>query len=504
MTQAIETTVDDIELRSAPVSKKNEEIKDIVLFIGVMICSIFLTWRKIITDGEGQDFGQLLQPYLLWPLMILFVALWMILAYRRKKFAGVDPFHKILGSLFVAYFVVRLVGYFMFPYGEVNMIVPWDGTYYDINYSGFGVYDRITEYLSEMLEISSFYIMFIYYPSFKLFRKRLVKSFLWLIVAIAIGLSIIICTAYIRGNTPLIFIPRDQNPIVYNGGDDYFSIIHHKNFYGLFLIAGAFSCMVLTYMKPNLFYVILTIGFTALTICLYSRTSMFLCAIILASMVVVCPIFNFKKHKVYFTVCMVLIGLAIIAIILLETAMKDTKIGQFADYVMDLFHNKGTVNARHQLTQAGMNLTFSDIYYVIFGFGKTPFYNIFKAYQIAHNGELTITCHNAWFSCLATTGVVGVSFVVALDLFVLYMIMSLIRIKKFDMMACYLIGGAILLVYTQYEFRMLFFNDSMSNNTMTFYLCYLFPILYSYSLVDETIALKNVIPEKLVYPSVEE
>lgn len=496
MTQTIENEVEDIEFSSAPVSKKNEEIKDIVLFIGVMVCSIFLTWRKIITDGEGQDFSQLLQPFILWPLMILFVILWFTLAYRRKEYAGVEPFHKVLGSLFVAYFIVRLVGYFMFPYGEVNMSLPWDGTYYDIHYSGFGIYDRITEYLSEILELSSFYIMFVYYPSFKLFRKKLVKSFLWLIVAIAIGLSILICTAYIRGNTPLI--------IAFRGEEDYFSIIHHKNFYGLFLIAGAFACMVLTYMKPNLFYVILTIGFTALTVCLYSRTSMVLCAIILASMIVVCPIFNFKKHKIYFIVCMVLIVLAIIAFIIMRTVMKETKVGQFCDHLIDIFRDKGTVNARHLLTKAGMEMTFYDIYYVIFGFGKTPFYNIFKAFQIAHGGELTITCHNAWFSCLATTGVVGVAFVVSLDLFVLYMIMSLIRIKKFDMMTCYLIGGAILLIYTQYEFRMLFFNDSISNNTMTFYLCYLFPILYSYSLVDETICLKNIIPEKLVYPSVEE
>lgn len=489
-------SIDRLNAGGASTMKRKEELIDILLFMLCEACAVFLNFRKIITEGEGQDFGQLLQPYLLWPLMIVFVALWFYLAYRRSKYAGVEPFHKILGSLFVTYFVIRFVGYVLFPQGEQTFQFALKDSTYSVYYSGFGWYERITEYISEMLELVCFYLMFIYYPSFKLHRKRLVRFFVWLVIAIAIGLALLICTAYAMGAKPLI-MEWDPN-------SDTFSIIGHKNFYGLFLMGGVFGCMILTFMKPNIVYVLLSTWFTILTLLLFSRTPFLLCALMMVAIAVICPIFNFKKDKPYFIICMTVVAICLVVFVIFITFLKETSFGKILWDLIDKFTNFGTLDNRRLLREAGISMISSDFYFVMFGFGKTPFYNIFKAFQIAHNGEMVITCHQAWLSCIATTGIVGLAFVVSLDLFVIYMILSLAKIKKFDMMTCYLFGGLILLIYTFYEFRMLFFNDSFSNNTMLFYLCYLFPILYSYTMVDDAKKIKENMPNRLVYPSLED
>lgn len=479
-----------------------EELIDFFLFLLCLTCSMFLTFRHLGGGKDGQDWSQLLQWYILWPLIILFIIFTIALGYRRYKYAKVNPFHIIVGPLFVSYLIVKLLGYVFFPIGQQTYEFIFRSESFFINYQGFDIYTRVGEYISEALIIISFYLMFNYYPSFKYLRKQIVNFSLFLPIAIATVIGLIILVCYLLGNTPLLFIPKGDFDVVLQ--NDALNICTHKNTYGMFMFFATMSCLILAYMNPNIIYTGLGIFYTLISMLLYSRTPFILCCILLFGIMVVCPIFHFKDKLAYCIINYCLFFLAVIAFLVLYYVFDESYLGIKIHKAFDLLVNQGTTFSRHLLAEAAMNMVSCDIFYVMFGFGKTQFYYLFNEFQIAHGGELVISAHNGWLACITTTGVFGLVFVIILNLFMLYMICYLVKVRKLDMAICYAIGFICLILYSIYEPRMLFYNDSFEDASMLLYFCYLFPLLYSYTLAKKVLVMSEAIPQKLVYPSIED
>lgn len=482
-----------------------EELIDIILFSLGVVLSLFLTFRKI--ENFGENFNELLQPYYAWPLMLLYCADIGYLCYRRYKFAGVSPVHKILMPLFITYFALRLIGYFIFPWGEQIFTLEYSGVSYDVFYKGFSVYDRIVEYLQEMLAISMVYIMFVYYPSFKKFKKEYLYFCMGVTVFIGL-LSLIVSLIkdyqlYIYNFEKMIGMnvtnPVDPNEVGLSHEIKGFFI--NRNVLGFFFSFTILSFMAFNLIKPNVIWTIGSFVFLFFHILCFSRSTLVLSTVGVLGIIAITPIFHWndkRKTGIFDLVCL---GIIILALILLPTAFSGTKIGRgFADAISSLFDFR-TVSTRSDLTAAAMNLATYDIRLLLFGWGKIPFHNVFEAFQIAHDGEVLVTAHNAWASSLVTTGIIGLLFVICLDCVVVYLIFRNIKGRRIDAFLSFGAEGAALVIFGILDPQMMFFADAFCNSMVVYYLSFLFPLFYFNMLADDNIKAKEMEPQTLVWPS---
>lgn len=487
-------------------SKEKEELIDIALFTFALLLSVFLSFRNI-TDGK-EDFGKLLQPYYLWPLVLLYLADIALLAYRRKKYAQTDFYHTVLGPLFLTYFGLRLIGYLFFPLGEQTFLFEWEREYFSIDYPGFGWYERMAEWIQEMLAVSIIYIMFVYYPSFRNFRKQLLFFYLFvtiMIAVIALIASFILDLEQYEFNLKLFLgqIQPDGNGVFPpSPAHDLQSFFTNRNVFGFFLGFAVLSLCVLNLLKPNFIWTLLAVFFIFFHLLVFSRSTLLISGVSLLLILILTPIFNWRKKKLTSILDICVLLLFVLLLILLFTVFKDTPLGKGAYHFLESFKDKNTVIGRRLLTQAALYMLENSLFFVLFGFGKTPFFNIFLAYQQAHGGEMLATAHNSWISALVTTGVVGLVFVIILDLIVVWMIIKTLYIKRYDVFITFGILGLALVFFGLYDPQMMFFTDAFSNSPLVFYLSFLFPIFYYYVLCQDTIEMKKHVPQELVYPMV--
>lgn len=482
--------------------EQKEELIDIAIFFADFICSFCLTLRTINSDGV-EEFNDLIHPGLLWPICIVFIGITVLLAYRRWKYAHINPWHKIIGPLFAAYILVKLLTYSFYPNNETILGFESHHTYYSFNLIGYSFYQRYTEWFEESLLVISYYVMFVYYSSFKMYRKKVLYFSLSIVLIIAFLIGGAVFISYMCGNKPLIFQTpgTSYEELVKN---DFFKVVQNKNIYGLFFMFGVMACLSLTIMNPNIIWTVIAIIFTGFSLLLDSRSTFGLSSLCLAGIMLIAPFFSMKKHRFNLIANLSLAGIFLICVLVIMYGFKDSEIGKGLCKLVEHFTNKGTINSRHLLTENAVDMVSSDFYFVMCGFGKIGFFNNFRQFQLLNGGELVFSAHQAWAACLSTSGVIGLVFVIILDLVVIYMVVNIYKIRKYDVMFFLGWQGLILLLYTFVEYRMLFYVDSFVNSTMVFYLAYLFPVLYYYSLVKDTQIIKENMPESLVYPSIEE
>lgn len=477
-----------------------EEVVDIFLFVLLALFAFLLTLRRI--GPGGQDFSKLLQPHYLIPVALLYSSTFVLLFYRRRKNASLSPFHVVLGPLFLTYFALKLLGYAIFPWGPQRFLFGWEGRMYEVAYAGFSWGDRLSEWLSESLFLSWIYAIFLVYPSFKRHRRKLAISFLLLVVATAVFL--LVCSLFteaVEYGENFVRIFEFDSAFEEAPTADITSIVGHRNFYGFFLMTGVLALMVLSFFRPSFLWTVLALGLTLVNILVLSRTSLSLSLAGLAAILFLSPIFSFRKRRKE-ALANLAVGASLLLVLTLSlTALKETGLGKKVwDFIAHM-GDRTTLDSRELLANASMSVVGSDLRFVLFGLGKTSFVSIFGAFQEAHGGEMVLTAHNGWLSALSTTGAIGVVFLLCLYLALLFMILSLARIRRFDLMAGLLCCGALLLAYSFPEFRMIFYVDGITNSSLVFYPLFLCPTLYAYELVKDVSSAKSRVPQKLVYPS---
>lgn len=483
--------------------KLKEEIIDILLFCIALVLSVGLSFREI-TDFK-ENFGALLQPYFLWPMILLYLGVVFLLAYRRKKHANVHFYHNVLGPLFLVYFGLRLVGYLFFPFGAQTFTFEWEHQFFSVDYAGFGWYERMAEWIQEMLAVSIIYVMFVYYPTFRNCRKQLLYFFLLsmiLATSIALLASFFLDYEGYGYNLRLFLgnIDSSNMDMPLAPSHELKSFFLNRNVFGLFLAFAILSLCLLNLMKPNFLWTLGAMFFLFFHVLVFSRSTLMISGISILLMLFTTPLFHWKDKR-WTSICNILLLLALTLVaILLLTALKETPLGKGVRLFIESFRDNETVVGRKLLMEAAIDIIQSSLYFVVFGFGKVPFYNIFLAYQQAHGGEMVASAHNAWISAIATTGIIGLVFVLILDSIVLWMILKNLSIRKYDVFITLGILGGALAVFGLYEMHMLFFTDSLANSPLFYYTSFLFPVFYYYDLVNDTVEMKRHVPQELVYP----
>lgn len=402
------------------------------------------------------------------PVFVVYGVLLFLFFFFRYKQTGILP-KQWLTTLVFAFIAIRIVGNFVFPYGEQSYrfyTLVFDKTV-DLNYEGLSISGRLVQAIADVLYILFFYLCFTYVGTFS-------KS-VYPIFHLGVHMSIIICIVLI---TVSLFQERDilvNNILYYLGKADEclgaVSLTTHKNVYGFFLLCGTLGGLFYTFRYHNLPFLVMSVIFAGVCFLVNSRTPAFLSGIALVLGFVCYLIFNFKKHKtnsIFMLVCLVLMLVVVIMVV--------SKFGLVNIWNKLFVSDDSTIEARdvHFKLAASMFEGVSPLY-LIFGYGRIPFSAIYMSYESALDFEIIWTCHNSYLETIMFSGIVGIIAVIFAYLYIGKKTLTMFIKFKDRNSIVFLIMQGILMVYSIFEPRMLFLQEGTEQ--FIFFFLFFYPLL---------------------------
>lgn len=470
-----------------PEDKKRRfaDWRDMIILVVLSLLIGFLSIGKIYIDGSAHDLDvynngfsilNLFVTYntepdwFIWvPVFLVFGGLLFLFFYFRSKQTGILP-KKWFTALVMILIVARIVGNFVFPYGEqgYSFTSPLDGQTVLVSYSGLSFSSRFVQVISEILYILFFYLCFTYVGSFS-------KS-VYPIFHLGVHMSIIICIVLIVVSLCTEREILSQNLLYYLGkaeaNEGALSLTTHRNVYGFFLLCGTLGCLFYAFRYHNTPFLVFSVICTVVCFLILSKTPALLCAVALLASFVLYPIFNFKKHKINS-----IFMLGVLAIIVVAGVVLVFK-ADLLDKVKKMLTGEetSTFMARiwHFRIAASM---FNGVFpvYLIFGYGRIPFSAIYMPYQQSIGFEVLWTSHNSYLETIMFSGIVGLIAVVFGFVYLGQKIFVMFFKRKDRNSIVFAIMGVILAVYSIFEPRMLFLAEG-TEQFVVFFL-FFYPLL---------------------------
>ncbi len=409
--------------------------------------------------------------FLFIPASIGYLTVVLLFIYRRYKQTNKLPSKNLIMVLGVLV-LLRFISAFSFPYGEQNYsyLSPFNNQIYDVSYQGYLIGERIVSFLDEILFYSFFFIAIDYLPTFSVPINKVVNGLLYLIIGIAFIMTIYafaVSSAAIRNNFRFIFIDSTLEL-------DYSitSFTSQRNVFGFFLLMGSIASFLLTFRtKPNPLLFFLSFYFSFFCLLAWSRIASVLSLVLLILLHL--GIVLFTKYKGYRIYSLVVLTVGLLTTLLFLTALKGTDLAVSFAHALERFKDDGTLEARYGLWQKALSM-FNNPYVIVFGYGRIPYVSILDSYSALINSQVLWTSHNAFIDQLLSYGLIGILFEVAFMGYLIYRF-SLLAKNRSKIGLTYLVVLILLLVYSNYEPRMLLYMEG--TEVMLFYV-FLLPFLF--------------------------
>ena len=405
--------------------------------------------------------------YTIVPIFILFGLLLFFFFYFRYRQTKVLPNRYIVAVLLLI-FIIRFIGIFTFaPSGNYLFESPANGIMVNVFYEGLSIGGKTVECFAELFYGLMFLLFFTYIKTFSKVVYPIYK--LALHVPLIIALVLLFYSWIKEGdlwiNNILFFFRKRPYPTF-----DILSLAKHRNMFGFFMFLGTMT-LIYDFFKSDNFLLMAPIG--TLVFCsliILSKT----CAIMQASFVflsvLLYTITNYKTRRknaiLGIVLCISIIILSLITITLL-----------FRSGFIEMYRQHDTMGARIWLARFAMSMFPNQSpAYLIFGYGRIPFTQMFITYSSIANAEVIWATHNCYIDTLCHYGITGLIFVFFIDGIVLYEIYTLVIKGKHRECIFYLPQFLILCIYSIFEPRMMFLLSS-GTEVFLFYFVLLFPLL---------------------------
>lgn len=398
--------------------------------------------------------------YISIPLSLLYITLAIIFYVRMKK--KVTEKHRMIFLILLVFIIIRAISIFAFPYGEMNYtyISPFDSQSFSVHYSGYEISSRITNLLYD----SCFYSYFaIFFYSIKVIGKK--NRFIFHLIYIAIELVVLsmviysLCTemeTYVF-NFRKIFI----DPL--NHGSPLLSIksyVNNRNVYGFFLLIGSIYSIAEFFERENIISFFICFTYYFLCLLVFSKTPFLLLTGMYLLFFLFYPIFQYRKEPIWSTIFLIIL-LSIVSFILISYyCYRETVFDRYIMPLVAQLTKWGTMSARRDITQSCLSMM-TNPYYILFGYSKYPFMNIFGQYNklLPIDHTVDYSTHNSFGDIFMYFGLSGLIF---LSLFFALMVRKLWTelFRKKDVSALrYLFLIVIVLVYSYSEPRFLLLEE---------------------------------------------
>lgn len=395
--------------------------------------------------------GKVPQPYITIPLIVIYLGLTVFLLYRLKNKLKENKF---VICIFLFFIFFRLISTISFPYGkqDYTYISFIDNQNLNVSYSGFTMYERVITFLYDFCFYSYFVVFFHIYNALvkdnRFFFNILFIGFQLFVVFMIVYSFVTEWEEYIN-NLKAMFVDFDLH-----FSFSITSFVTNKNTFGFFLMVGVIFAIFDFLYHENVFSLALIVFFTLVDFCVLSRTTLVLICVMNLCLVLLYPLFNFKKKRKWSIFFLSIITIFIIVLLLFVTVFKESFYDKYILKFIDNLTSMGTVSSRKDLTSAGMTMM-NNPYYIFFGYSKTPFITIFAQYNdllpIDHHVKFTL--HNVYADIYIQYGLVGcVSFVIILGKIIYNLLTKIIYKHEFDNIY-YLILLSVILIYIYFEPR---------------------------------------------------
>lgn len=458
--------------------------RDIIILVVLSLLIGFLSIGKIYIDSGDHELWVVNDGFSLlglfityntepnWflcvPVFLIYGALLFLFFHFRYKQTGILP-KQSLTAIVLVLIILRIVGNFVFPYGEQSYT--YSSSVVEqvavVTYEGLSISGRIVQIVSEVCYLTFFYLCFTYVGTFS-------KS-VYPIFHLGVHMSIIICIVLI---TVSMFTEREifANNILYYLGKaenclGATSLTTHKNVYGFFLLCGTLGGLFYAYRYHNLPFLVMSVIFAGVCFLINSKTPALLSTLALFIGYTFYIVFNFKKHKVnsiFMMVCLVIMTMIGIFI-----AVKYGIGNLFNKFVGG---DDNTISSRTGHFKLALSM-FDGVspLYLIFGYGRIPFSAIYMSYEKSIGYEILWTCHNSYLETVMFSGLVGLAAVIGGYLYLAKKSLAMVLKHKDRNAVVFLIMLVILMIYSIFEPRMLFLMEG-TEQFVVFFL-FLYPLL---------------------------
>lgn len=447
------------------------------------LLSLFLPLFSIgsISFGQGGFAGFLIdrsQPLnfeIAIPLSIVFILLSLFLIYRRSPLIEKRKKLHIVYFLFAIFIVSRFFGIFLYPYENPSFTFSSEiyGSSATVEYV-FSIRDRFLSLLQDCCFGIYFLLVFGYFQTFGKKASTAANVFLCGLVVLALAAFIYTCLSQ-----PEVLSNNIQAAL---GKEGHYlkpltSFTGHKNSYGFLLTLGCFSSLILFAKKPNPITPLLAVLFMLNCFLCLSRTATHLCFCALVLVLYLYPFFGFKTHSVYATICFVLAVLFSLVLAYIFTREEGSPLHRYiTDLIRDM-SDMGTVDSRKKHWDTAFTMMNSG-FYQLFGYGRIPFYNLYRDYQIAIHAEMgVITSHNGLIEIFMHFGFIGVFLSVIVVLFLFYTILRQLPKSDLGLTLIYFFVFVLLLVHFYFEPRFFTLDEG---STILLLGAFVFPCLRDY------------------------
>ncbi len=471
------------------VSKKENDVLDIILFILISLFAAFFTLGRF---GREADFelnqtgivilgkeilytpSEPMNLYLFIPGTICYLVIVFAFLISRHKKVNKLPSKYIL-SLFAIFVFIRFISVVSFPYGEqiYSFTSPFDQSLVNVSYSGYSISNRFISFFTDIFFASYFFIAFDYLKTFSKAFDKALDYFLYAVIAVAFVMTIYSYCAEaskISNNITFLFVDHSGEFDI-----TISSFTSYRNVYGFFLLMGCVACFVLSFIrKPNPIYFILPLYFFITDFLVWSRTPLLCIYLLFVIQLLFYAIFRFKKNKGYaiFSICS--LSAVVLLIVFIFGIFRNSSFSQNLIFDLESFSDHGTVESRYALWVRALSM-FNSPFYCIFGYNRSPFLEINYTYGgLVHQGVLW-TSHNSFIDVLLSFGLLGFLFILLAIGYLCYScIMIIKRTNRIGTGLGFIAIGIVLIVYSCYEPRMLFL---MEGTSIFFSIVYLWPVL---------------------------
>ncbi|MFA6829088.1 MAG: O-antigen ligase family protein [Bacilli bacterium] len=452
------------------VNQKDNDILDISVFVILTLLTAVLTLgyfysTTIFNDDYsglklfgmiiGYQVDKAMNIGLFIPMFIIFIFLLGFFVFLRMQKTNIF-ISKTVMALMVFFVLARFITNVAFPYGEQTYVIfsSIRQASYSIPFAGFSASERIISFLLETLLIVFFGIAFTYIKTFSNKFNKVVNFFLYLLIAVAIVMNIfsyITESAKIVNNLQVIFTNSDKS---FDHG--IISFTSHRNVYGFFILMASLASMILSFKKkPNPLFLLLVVYFFITCFYLKSRTPFFLIFSTLMVMLVFNSVFFFKHYKIYSISSMVLFVFIVIFCLLIFCFAPNWEISIHFRRLFEIYNDSGTVLARLDLNTRALDMLSSSFYYVLFGYGKIPFINIYNTFGTMISQQTIWSSHNGFLDVLLSYGLVGLASQILCFGVLVYHAISL-AFRKPLISFTYLFVILITIIYGFFEMRVPF------------------------------------------------
>lgn len=419
------------------------------------------------TMGIDVDFKRPLNPEIFFVVLLLLFAFAFFLIRDRLSLVSKRKVSLCL-LVFCFFFLVRFLSVFSFPYGAVSFLFSFEGKEVPVLYSGFAIYERFNTLLSDIFLLSYFLIAILVVPTFK---KEIMTLFRFLLVGYLLFLYVAIFYSLVTEGDAIVHSLRFFMGLEEERGLDVLSFTTNRNVLGFLLFLGFASCVILFVWEKRLFALVSLVILFLFSIPVYSRTVLYLLLIGIVLFLLVEPFFLLRKQRRWAIALWSLLVVGILAFLLAIGILWNGDFPAFFSSLLKKLSDGRTLSSRQDILLRALSML-SYPYYLVFGYDRIPFTNIFSLYR--NDPSLSIlNSHNGLMETLFHFGILG-CLVVLLGIVYVFFLCRKIFLRKKDTGLVFLLLALMQGIYAMSEPRFLFLDDVSS---ILFIIVYFLPLL---------------------------